>query len=108
MVAANVDAQRGAGETTTPARAPETPPTPATLPPREVRAPAPAAGPSMQEIALKLVRKGEQAYAQQNYSTAIANAKAALEVKPDDARASRLLREAQSAQQNAMNSISIQ
>ena len=107
MVAANVEAQRGSGETAGSAQVPESPPAPASLPPREVRAPARATGPSMQEIALRLVRKGEQAYAQQNYSTAIANAKAALEVKPDDAHASRLLREAQLAQQSAMNSISI-
>lgn len=107
MVAANVEAQRGSGETAASAQVPESPPAPASLPPREVRAPARATGPSMQEIALRLVRKGEQAYAQQNYSSAIANAKAALEVKPDDAHASRLLREAQSAQQSAMNSISI-
>lgn len=62
----------------------------------------------MGDIAAKLVRKGEQAFTAQNYSAAIANAKAALEVKPGDARANKLLREAEKAQQDAMNSISIQ
>ncbi|EIL97042.1 hypothetical protein UUA_16153 [Rhodanobacter thiooxydans LCS2] len=70
--------------------------------------PAPAAGPSMRDIAAKLVHKGEQAFAEQNYSAAIANARAALEVKPGDAQANKLLREAEQAQQKAMNSISIQ
>ncbi|KZC35523.1 hypothetical protein RHOFW510R12_30840 [Rhodanobacter sp. FW510-R12] len=62
----------------------------------------------MRDIAAKLVHKGEQAFAEQNYSAAVANAKAALEVKPGDARANKLLREAEQAQQKAMNSISIQ
>lgn len=62
----------------------------------------------MRDISLKLVRKGEQAFARQNYDAAIANAKAALEVKPGDARASTLLHEAEKAQKNAMSSISIQ
>lgn len=62
----------------------------------------------MNQIATKLVRKGEQAYDKQDYSTAIANAKAALEMNPDDTRASHLLQQAQQAQQNAVNRISIQ
>lgn len=61
----------------------------------------------MQRVALKLVRQGERAFDEQNYSTAIANAKAALEMQPGNTRASHLLQEAQQAQQNAMNSISI-
>jgi non-specific serine/threonine protein kinase len=60
------------------------------------------------DAVLVLVRKGEQAYARQNYSAAIANAKAALRLKPGDVRAAQLLGEAQHAQQKAMNSISIQ
>jgi Meckel syndrome type 1 protein len=55
----------------------------------------------MRDIALKLERKGEQAFAQQNYGAAIANAKAALEVKPGDARATTLLHEAEKAQRRA-------
>lgn len=81
------------------------------LPVRTVRAlaPAPASGDApMQALATKLVRKGEQAFAQQDYTAAITNAKAALEARPDDARARHLLQEAQQAQQNAMNNISIQ
>jgi hypothetical protein len=70
-------------------------------------APAPSAAP-MQDIALNLVRKGEGAFQRQDYSTAMANARAALEVKPGFARAQQLLDEAQHAQQQAMNSISIQ
>ncbi|MGN2246271.1 protein kinase [Frateuria sp. GZRR35] len=68
-----------------------------------------AAGPSrrMQEVAAGLLREGERNFAQQNYSAAIANARAALQVNPGDAAARRLLRRAQQAQQQAMNSISI-
>lgn len=73
---------------------------------RPVATPVPES--SMRGIALKLVSKGEQAYSEQNYSAAIANAKAALEVDPSDVNASRLLQQAQQAQQNALNSISIQ
>ncbi|UGB39159.1 protein kinase [Frateuria soli] len=61
----------------------------------------------MQEVAAGLLREGERNFAQQNYSAAIANAKAALQVNPGDAAARRLLRRAQRAQQQAMNSISI-
>jgi hypothetical protein len=57
---------------------------------------------------LALLRKGEQAYARQNYTSAIASAKAALKRKPGDASATQLLVKAQQAQQKAMNSISIQ
>ena len=72
----------------------------------------PVAAPSgastrMQEVAAGLLREGERNFAQQNYSSAIANAKAALQVNPGDAAAKRLLRRAQQAQQQAMNSISI-
>lgn len=79
----------------------------ASEPPRKAHAPMPATEPSMQRVALKLVRQGERAFDEQNYSTAIANAKAALEMQPGNTRASHLLQEAQQAQQNAMNSISI-
>jgi hypothetical protein len=61
----------------------------------------------MQEVAAGLLREGERNFSQQNYSAAIANAKAALQVNPGDADARRLLRRAQQAQQKAMNSISI-
>jgi hypothetical protein len=82
---------------------------PAEKPVRATRTPvvAPAAAP-MQDVALSLVRKGESAFSRQDYSTAIANARAALEVNPGLARAKQLLDEAQRAQQQAMSSISIQ
>lgn len=70
---------------------------------------APSAVPApMKDVALNLVRKGEAAFSQQDYSTAIANARAALDIEPGLARARQLLNEAQGAQQHAMNSISIQ
>jgi hypothetical protein len=62
----------------------------------------------MKDVALNLVRKGEAAFSKQDYSTAIANARAALDIDPGLARARQLLNEAQGAQQHAMNSISIQ
>ncbi len=55
-----------------------------------------------------LVRKGQQAYVKKDYSAAIANAQAALKLKPGDPQASQLLSKAQNAQQEAMKSISIQ
>ena len=71
--------------------------------------PAPAVDSGhLQDVALKLTREGERNFAQQNYSAAIANAQAALAVKPGDARAQRLLDQAKRAQKQAMNSISIQ
>jgi hypothetical protein len=76
-------------------------------PPRTSVAP-PAAPAPMKDVALNLVRKGEAAFSQQDYSTAIANARAALDIDPGLARARQLLNEAQGAQQHAMNSISIQ
>lgn len=91
---------------------PASPPPPiAPAPERVVAKPAPRpkadAAPPMSDVALNLVRKGEAAFAQQDYSTAIANAKAALEVQPGLGRAKQLLKEAEQAQQQAMNSISI-
>lgn len=76
-------------------------------PPRVSVAPPVAPAP-MKDVALNLVRKGEAAFSQQDYSTAIANARAALDIDPGLARARQLLNEAQGAQQHAMNSISIQ
>ncbi len=76
-------------------------------PPRASVAPSVAPAP-MKDVALNLVRKGEAAFSQQDYSTAIANARAALDIDPGLARARQLLNEAQGAQQHAMNSISIQ
>jgi predicted Ser/Thr protein kinase len=81
-----------------------------------VHAPGPEAPPApvaddaalrMQQVAAGLLREGERNYAQQKYSAAIANARAALQVNPGDPGAKRLLRRAQQAQQRAMNSISI-
>jgi non-specific serine/threonine protein kinase len=83
---------------------------------RRVASPAPPA-PSLEpatdrehlhDVALKLTREGERNFGQQNYSAAIANAQAALAVKPGDIQARRLLDQAKQAQKNAMNSISIQ
>jgi hypothetical protein len=72
-------------------------------------APPPPDSPSnrMLEVAAGLLREGERNYRQQNYSAAIANAKAALQVNPGDPAAKRLLRRAQQAQQQAMSNISI-
>jgi hypothetical protein len=61
----------------------------------------------MQEVAAGLLREGERNYRQQNYSAAIANARAALQVNPGDPAARRLLQRAQQAQQQAMSNISI-
>jgi hypothetical protein len=61
----------------------------------------------MQAVAAGLLREGERNFSQQNYSAAIANARAALQVNPGDPAAKRLLRRAQQAQQQAMSSISI-
>ncbi|WP_266183992.1 hypothetical protein [Dyella humicola] len=94
-----------------PVRAANDQQTPAPTPRKDERSHVPAdalAASQVQDIALNLVRKGEIAFFRQDYSTAIANAKAALEVKPGLARAQNLLDEAQRAQQQAMNSISIQ
>ena len=61
----------------------------------------------MRQVAAGLLHEGERNFAQQNYSAAIANARAALQVDPGDAGAKRLLRRAEQAQQQAMSSISI-
>lgn len=71
--------------------------TPTNVAPRMLRAAAPAP-----DVALSLVRAGERNFAQQQYSAAIANAKAALEVKPGYGKAKQLLYKAQRAQQNAV------
>jgi len=87
------------------------PPVPASAPPPEKQVtsqPPPASAPNrMQEVAAGLLREGERNYREQNYSAAIANAKAALQVNPGDPAAKRLLRRAQQAQQQAMSNISI-
>ena len=61
----------------------------------------------MQAVAAGLLREGERNFSQQNYSAAIANARAALQVDPGNPAAKRLLRRAQQAQQQAMSNISI-
>ena len=68
---------------------------------------APAQPAQMKNVATRLVREGEHEFAQQNYSVAIANARAALQMTPGDRRAQQLLDNAQQAQQQAMNGISI-
>jgi hypothetical protein len=68
---------------------------------------AEAARARMQDVAAGLLHDGERNFAQQKYSAAIANAKAALQVNPGDPGAKRLLRRAQQAQQRAMSSITI-
>jgi non-specific serine/threonine protein kinase len=79
---------------------------PASRPPA---AEPPAGNPAdrMQAVAAGLLREGERNFSQQNYSAAIANARAALQIDPGDAAAKRLLHRAQQAQQQAMSSISI-
>jgi len=100
---------RGPGATTMEPAAVTQASTPPTTPTTEKHqaAAAPGASTRMQEVAAGLLREGERNFAQQNYSAAIANAKAALQVNPGDAAAKRLLRRAQQAQQQAMNNISI-
>mgnify|MGYP001035860096 CR=1 FL=1 len=61
----------------------------------------------LQQLAAGLLRTGESNFAQQKYSAAIENAKAALQINPDDQRARRLLRRAQQAQKQAMSEIII-
>lgn len=85
-----------------------TPPVEKAVRAKRVPAAQSASAAPMQDVALSLVRKGESAFSRQDYSTAIANARAALDVNPGLARAKQLLDEAQRAQQQAMNSISIQ
>lgn len=80
---------------------------------RRAATPAPVAKPPtddghLRDVALKLTREGERNFAGQNYSAAIANAQAALAVKPGDTKAQRLLDQAKRAQNAAMSSISIQ
>ena len=61
----------------------------------------------MRKVVAELLREGEQNYAQQKYSAAIANAKAALQIAPGDTGARQLLQRAQQAQQRAMSNITI-
>ena len=61
----------------------------------------------MRKVVEELLREGQQNYAQQKYSAAIANAKAALQIAPGDAGARQLLQRAQQAQQRAMSNITI-
>lgn len=87
---------RGATVTSTPA--------PESAQPQASTLGAPGAVPS---AALRIVGNGEDAFARRDFSTAIADAKAALAVNPDYPRALKLLNSAQQAQQKALNSISI-
>jgi non-specific serine/threonine protein kinase len=97
-----------------PAATPASPPRPpmaiaASPPPAAVVArPAADAGAArMRKVVEELLREGEQNYAQQKYSAAIANAKAALQIAPGDPGARQLLQRAQQAQQRAMSNITI-
>lgn len=73
-----------------------------------VAAPAKPSGPThTQLIAMRLTDKAEADYRKQNYTAAIANTKAALELWPDYRRARQLLQQSEQAQQAAMNSIEI-
>lgn len=56
----------------------------------------------------RLLVLGEQAFSAQNYSAAIANAQAVLAIDPGNGRARSLLDHAKQAQEQAMNSITIQ
>ena len=98
-----------------PAATPASPPRPpmaaaaASPPPAAVVArPAADAGAArMRKVVEELLREGGQNYAQQKYSAAIANAKAALQIAPGDPGARQLLQRAQQAQQRAMSNITI-
>jgi non-specific serine/threonine protein kinase len=68
---------------------------------------AEAAKARMQAAVAGILQDGERNFSQQKYSAAIANAKAALQISPDDPAARRLLRRAQRAQQRAMSGITI-
>lgn len=59
------------------------------------------------QVAEHLVGTGADAFSAQDYTTAIADAKAALAVRPGYRQAESLLRRAETAQQQAMHSISI-
>ncbi|HET7592061.1 MAG TPA: protein kinase, partial [Rhodanobacteraceae bacterium] len=61
----------------------------------------------MQKAVAGILSDGERNYSQQKYSAAIANARAALQINPDDPGAKRLLKRAQQAQQRAMSNITI-
>ncbi|MCX7514344.1 protein kinase [Frateuria sp. STR12] len=98
-------AARSAPDAVAVASAPAAPPTQARGPTEQP--PADNAASRMQAVAVGLLREGERNFGQQKYSAAIANARAALQVNPGDPAAKRLLRRAQQAQQQAMNSISI-
>jgi len=98
-----------------PAATPASPPRPpvaaaAASPPPAAVAARPAAdvgAARMRKVVEELLREGEQNYAQQKYSAAIANAKAALQIAPGDPGARQLLQRAQQAQQRAMSNITI-
>lgn len=62
-------------------------------------APAPAPVDHTLQIAANLVRKGNRAYADGDYETAVRHAKSALDVRPGYADAERLLRRSYAAQQ---------
>lgn len=73
-----------------------------------VNKPVVPSGPTRtQQIAIKLTDKAEIEFGKQNYTAAIANAKAALELWPEYRRAHVLLGRAERAQQAAMNSIEV-
>ena len=81
---------------------------PAPAVPLVVNKPVVPSGPTRtQRIAIKLTDKAEIEFGQQNYTAAIANCKAALELRPRYHHARQLLQQSEQAQQAAMNSIKI-
>ncbi len=73
-----------------------------------VVAPAKPSGPThTQLIAMRLTNKAEAEYRRQNFTAAIANCKAALDLWPGYRHAIQLLQQSEQAQQAAMNSIKI-
>jgi Meckel syndrome type 1 protein len=70
--------------------------------------PAKPSGPThTQLIAMRLTARAEAEYSNQNFTAAIANCKAAVELWPGYRRAHQLLQQSEQAQQAAMNSIKI-
>ena len=81
---------------------------PVLTPAPTVATPAKPSGPThTQLIAMRLTDKAEAEYRRQNFTAAIANCKAALDLWPGYRHARQLLQQSEQAQQAAMNSIKI-